>query len=131
MHAELTGGRERRLRVCSRRVKQGQHPDELPLALALGAGHAQRPKAARRECVDRLIDLRLDLRGVRRQVQNDLRRALGHPERAAVRAFDRRLGALTHRVKRLEMNDIKRVQRVGVAHAAQDREIDRVVVIGA
>ena len=58
------GGGDGRLGVFARRVKQGQHPEQLPVAVAVGAGHPQRPKAARRELVDRLIDAAFTCAGV-------------------------------------------------------------------
>ena len=43
------GGGDGRLGVVAWRVEQGQHAEELPRAVPLGPGHAQRAEAARRE----------------------------------------------------------------------------------
>ncbi len=130
-HAEVSGGGERRFRVFSWRVKEWQYPYELPRAFAFGTGDAQRPKAAGREFVDRGVDAALDLTGVPGQLEDHLRRALGHLERGPVWRCDGRLGAFTDRVERLEMDDVICLQSVRVLDAVQDRQIDRVVVVGA
>ena len=59
--AQLPRGGDGRLGIVARRVEQGQHAEELPGAVPVGAGHAQRPKAAGGEVVDRLVDRGLDL----------------------------------------------------------------------
>jgi hypothetical protein len=41
------------------------------------------------------------------------------------------LGALVHRIERLEMRDLVGLQRLIVFQAAEDGEIDRVVVVRA
>ena len=110
LHPKLPGGGEGRLRVLARRVKQRQHADQLPRAVSVGAGDAQGSKAARRELVDSLINETLHLAGVRGQLKDHLRRALGHLERGAVWRRDGGLGALTDRVKRLKMRDVIRLQ---------------------
>jgi hypothetical protein len=78
-------GRDGRLGIVARRIEQRQHAEKLPLPVSLGPRHAQRTKAARREFVDRLVDGGLHLRGIGRQRQDHLRRALGHLERLSVR----------------------------------------------
>ena len=60
--------------------------------------------------------------------QDDLRRALGHLEGISIRALDRGLGPLVHGIERREMGDLIGLQRLLVLQAAEDREIDRVVV---
>jgi hypothetical protein len=40
----------------ARRIEQGQHAHKLPFVFLIGAGHAQRTKAACREFVDGLLD---------------------------------------------------------------------------
>ena len=52
--AHLPGGGDGRLGVVAWRVEQGQHAEELPVAVAVGSGHAERTKAAGGEVVDRL-----------------------------------------------------------------------------
>ena len=66
--AHRRGGGDGRCRVVAGRVEQRQHADELPVAVPVGAGHAQRPEAAGGEIVDCLIGGRFDLRGVARPV---------------------------------------------------------------
>ena len=83
-------GGDGRCGVVAGRVEQGQHTDELPVAVPVGAGHAQGPEAPGGEIVDRLIGDRFDLRGVGGQRQDDLRGALGDPERGPVGAGDGR-----------------------------------------
>ena len=75
--AHCCGGGDGRCRVVAGRVEQRQHTDELPVAVPVGAGHAQRPEAAGGEIVDRLIGGGFDLRGVGGQRQDDLRGTLG------------------------------------------------------
>ena len=109
----------------------GNTPTKLPVAVALGARHAQRAKAARREFVDRLVDGGLHLPGVGRQRQDHLRRALRHLERFSVRALDGGLGALVHRVERLEVNHLVALQGVIAFQAAQNGQVDGVVIVRA
>ena len=85
VHAHLSGGRDGRLGLLARRIEQRQHAEKLPLAFLIRPRHAQRAEAARREFVDRLLDRGLDLRGIGRQFQDHLRRALGHLELLSVR----------------------------------------------
>ena len=80
VYAHLAGGRDGRLGVVAGRVEQRQHAEKLPGALPVRPGHAQRAEAARRKLVDRLLDGGLHLPGVGRQLQDHLRRALGHLE---------------------------------------------------
>ena len=85
-HAHLAGGLDRGLGVLARRIEQRQHAEELPLALRVGPGHAQRAEAPRGEVVDRLLALRhAPASALADQGQDHLRRALGHLERLAVR----------------------------------------------
>ena len=106
LHAHLSCGRDRCLGIVPWRIEQRQHAKKLPLAVSLGPRHAQRTKAARGEFVDRLVDGGLHLRGIGRQRQDHLRRALRHLELLSVRALDGGLGALMHRVERLEMDHL-------------------------
>ena len=121
------GGR----RVVARRVEQRQHADELPVAVAVGAGHTQGPEAADGEIVDGLVGGRSDLCGVGGQRQDDLRGAFGDPERRAVGGGDGGLGAFVHRVERLELGDRVIMQSLGVREAAKYREVDGIVVVRA
>ena len=104
LHTHLPRGRDGGLGIFPRRIEQGQHTEKLPLPFSLGARHAQRTKAARSEFVDRLVDGGLNLSGVGRQLQNHLRRALSHLERASVSGFDGGFGAFMHRIEWLEMH---------------------------
>ena len=52
--------------------RKGQHTQEAPMPLVIGAGHAERPKSPYRESIDGLIDRVLHLGRVRRQCQDDL-----------------------------------------------------------
>ena len=131
LHAHLTCRRDGCLGVLPRRVEQGQHAKKLPRALSLGPGHAQGAKTACGELVDGLVDVRLHLRGIARQLQDHLGRTLGHLERRSVRSFDGRLGAFANRVERLEVGHLKPVQRLVVFQAAENRQIDGVIVIVA
>ena len=128
LHAHLPRGRDGCLGIFPRRIEQGQHAKKLPLAFSLGPRHAQRTEAARREFVDRLLDGGLHLPGIGRQRQDHLRRALRHLELLSVRALDGGLGAFMHRVERLEMNHLIALQRLLVFQAAQNGQIDGVVV---
>ena len=124
-------GRDGCLGVVPRRIEQRQHAKKLPFAVALGPRHAQRAKAARREFVDRLVDGGLHLAGIGRQRQDHLRRALRHLELLSVRALDGGLGALMHRVERLEMDHLVALQGLIVFQAAQNGQIDGVVIVRA
>ena len=73
----------------------------MPSAVSVGAGHAQRSEAPRGEIVDGINGGRCDLRSVRGQRQDDLRGALGDPERGAVGGCDGGFGAFVHRVEGL------------------------------
>ena len=114
--------------VFARRIEQRQDAEKPPFAVAVRARDTERTKAARREVVDRLVDGGLHGRRVRRQRQDDLWRALRHLECLSVRALDRGLGPLVHGIERREMCDLIGLQRLLVLQAADDREIDRVVV---
>ena len=110
---------------------RGNTPKKLPLAFSLGPRHAQRTEAARREFVDRLLDGGLHLPGIGRQLQDHLRRALGHLELLAVRALDGGFGALMHRVERLEMDHLIAFQGLIIFQAAQHGQVDGVLVFRA
>ena len=80
----------------------------------------------------RLVDRGLHLGGIAvfGQRQHDLRRALGDPERRAIRSAHRGFGALADRIKRLEVGDLVAALIAG-SQAAQDGHIHRVVVFSA
>src|SRR5277367_5287037 len=125
----LGRGRDGRFGIVTRRIEQRQHAEKLPFAVSVRAGHAKRPKTAGGEIVDRLVDCGLHLSGIRRHGQDDLRGPLGHLKRLAIRALDRGLGAFVHRIEWLEMRDLIRLERLFVLQAAQNGEVDRVVVL--
>ena len=102
----LTRGRDGRLGILPGRIEQGQYADKLPLPISLSPRYAQGTKTARREFVDRLVNGRFYLRGIRRQFQDHLRRALGYLELFSVRPLDGGLGAFMHRVERQEMSHL-------------------------
>ena len=66
-----------------------------------------------------------------RQLQDHLGRALRHLERGPVGGGDGGLGALAHRIERLELDHVVVVQRLIVRQAPEHRQIDGVGVIGA
>ena len=112
-HAHLAGGRDGRLGVVARRIEQRQHAEELPLALRRPPGPrrasgSRAPRTRRRPCSTAAFTCA----GVGRQLEDHLRRALGDLELLAVRALDGGLGALVHRVERLEVDDLVALQRV-------------------
>ena len=129
--AHLPGGRDGGLGVCPGRVEKRQHAQKLPRALAFGSRHAQRAEAACRKFVDGFLDGGLDLTGIGRQLQDHLRRALGHLELFAVRALDGGFGALMHRVERLEMDHLIAFQCLIVFQAAQHGQVDGVLIFRA
>ena len=131
LHAHLSRGRDGCLGIFPRRIEQRQHAEKLPLAVSFGPRDAQRTKAARREFVDRLVDGGLHLFRIGRQRQDHLRRALRDLERLSVRALDGGLGAFMHRVERLEMGDLIAFQGLIVFQAAQNGQIDGVVIVRA
>ena len=129
LHAHLGRGRDGGFGVFTRRIEQRQYAEKLPFPVAIRPGHTERTKAARGEVVDRLVDGGLHGCGIRRQSLDDLRRPLRHLECASIRGLDGGLGALVHWIERLEMRDLIGLQRLLVLQAAQDGEIDRVVVL--
>ena len=102
------------------------------MAVAVGAGHAQRAKAARRELVDRLVDARL---APAPALADSARITCGAPlvtlNVRSVRGRDGGLGAFVHRVERLEVDHLVALQRLVVVQAAEDGQVDGVVVVGA
>ncbi len=131
LHAHLPRRGDGCLGVFSWRVEKGQHAKKPPRAISLDPGHAQGAKTPCGELVDGLVDVRLHLLGIARQLQDHLGRTLGHLEGRSVRSFDGRLGTLAHRVERLEVGHLKPVQRLIVFQAAENRQIDGVIVIRA
>ncbi len=130
LDTHLQRGRDRRPGVLARGVEQRQDPEELPAPVRAGPRHAERAKAARRECIDRLLHLNLDRFRVRCHRQDDLRGALADPEQLPVRSPDQRLGPLVHRIKGLEMQLVVALQGLLIPDPAEHRQIDRVLVIG-
>jgi len=115
--------------ACSaRRIGHGQHANELPLVVLIGAGHAQRAEAACGKIVDRFVDLGLHVCDVGGHLQDDLRRSLRDLELFPVRAFHGGFGALMHRVEGLEMNDLILLQLLIVLDAGDHGEVDGVFV---
>ena len=125
------GGGDRHLGVVPRGIEQGQHPDEIPRTVALGPGHSQRSEASCREPVDGGVDVRLHVRPIRRQFEDDLGGALRHLERGPVGSGDGGLGPLAHRIERLEPGHVVVGQRLPVPEATEHRQIDGVGIIGA
>ena len=72
--------------VLARRVEQREYSEEPPVAVAVGAGHAQGPKASRREVVHRGVHRRLAPARVGGQRQDHLRGSLGDREGRPVAA---------------------------------------------
>ena len=99
LHAHLSRRRDGGLGVFPRRIEQRQDAEKPPFAVAIGARDAERTKAARGEVVDSLVHGGLHRGRVRRQRQDDLRRALGHLECLSIRALDRGLGPLVHGIE--------------------------------
>ena len=110
---------------------RGSTPTKFHGPVPFGPGHAQRTEASCREPVDCRVDLRLHLRRVGRQLQDHLGRALRHLERGPVGGGDGGLGALAHRIERLELDHVVVVQRLIVRQAPEHRQIDGVGVVGA
>jgi hypothetical protein len=80
LYAHLGRGRNGGFGVFARRIEKRQDAEKPPFAVAIGTGDAERTKAAGGEVVDCLVDGGIRRRRVRRQRQDDLRRALGHLE---------------------------------------------------
>ena len=74
---------------------------QSPSPSARATPSERKPRAA--NSLTALSTAAFTCRGIGRQRQDHLRRALGHLERLAVRGLDGGLGALVHRVERLEM----------------------------
>ena len=127
----MPSGRDGGLGFVPRRVEQGQHAEKLPGAFCLGPRHAQRAEAARREFVDGLLDGGFHLPVIGRQLQDHLRRALGHLELLSVRGLDGGFGALVHRVERLEMDHLVAFQGLIVFQTAEHRQVDGVRILRA
>ena len=85
-YAHLPGRLDGRLGVLPGRVEKRQNAEELPLAVGVRPGDAQRTEAACGKCVDGLVHIGLYLRGIGRQLQDHLGRAFGYLERRSVRA---------------------------------------------
>ena len=130
-YAHRQRGRDGGLGIFAWRIEQWQHAEKLPLPVAFGPCHAQRTETASREFIDCLLDGRLYLPGIGRQFQNHLRRTLRHLEGLSVFGFDGGLGAFMHRVERLEMDYLISLQCLFVFQAAQNGQINRVVIFCA
>ena len=128
VHPHLPGARDGCFGLLARRIEQGQHASKLPLVFLIGPGHAQGTEAASRKFIDGFLDGGLYLTGVGRHLQNHLRRSLGHKELLSVPAFDGGFRALMHGVERLEMNDLIALQSLIVLHAADNGQVDGVLV---
>ena len=131
LHAHRGRGRDGGFGIFTRRIEQRQHAKKLPFPVAVRPRHAESTKAARGEIVDGLVDGGFHGGGIGRQRHDDLRRPFRHLERLPVLVLDGRLGALVHRIERLEMRDLVGIQRRLVFQPAEDGEIDRVVVLRA
>ena len=103
VHAHVPGARNRRFGLLTRRIEQGQHPDELPFALLICPGYAKGTEAASRKLIDSLLGGRRDLADVGCHLQNYLRGPFGHKELLPVRSLDGSFCALMHRVEGLKV----------------------------
>ena len=128
LHAHLSRRRDGGLGVFARRIEQREDAEKPPFAVAIGTRDAERAKAASGKVVDGFVHGGLHRVRVRRQREDDLRRALGHLECLSIGALDRGRGPLVHGIEWLKMRDLIGLQRLLVLQAAKDREIDRVVV---
>ena len=102
-HAHLPGAGDGCFGLFARRIEQGQHAHKLPLAFLIRPGDAQRTEAASGKFLHRLFHGGLHLTGIRRHLQNHLRRSLGHKELFPVSSLDGGFRAFVHRVKGLEV----------------------------
>ena len=101
----------------------------LPSPSARATPNERKPRAA--NSLTALSTAGFTCCGIGRQRQDHLRRALRHLERLSVWALDGGLGALVHRVERLEMDDLIALQGLVVFQAAQNGQIDGVVIVRA
>ena len=83
-YAHLFRGRNSALRIGTKRVRERNDAQELPLSPFVGAGYTQRAVAPRSEVIHALLRLRLDLGIPGRQIDDDLRSPLGRLEGLAV-----------------------------------------------
>src|SRR5271156_3658337 len=127
----MPGACDRRFGLLARRVEQRQYAGKLPLTFLIRPGHAQGAEAAAGKLVDRLLYGGLDLTGVARHLQYDLRRSLGHEELCSVCTLYGSLGALMHWVEGLEVDNLIVFQRLIVLYAADHSQIDGVLVLRA
>ena len=121
----------RRLGVFAGRVKQRQHADQPPRAVAVGAGDAQGTKAALRELVDRLSTLPFTSPAF----ADSSRITCGAPlvtlnavPSGALTVASVRLPTGSNGSKCATSYDVQ--DRV-ILDAAEDCQVDRVVVVGA
>ena len=131
VYAHLPGAGDGGFGLLARRIEQGQHAHKLPLAFLIRPGDAQGTEAATGKFIDRFLHGGLYLTGVRRHLQNHLRRSLGHKELFPVSSLDGGFRALVHRVEGLEMEYLIALQRFIVLHAANHRQVNGVLVFRA
>ena len=101
----------------------------LPSPSARATPSERKPRAA--NSLTALSTAGFTCADIGRQRQDHLRRALRHFELLSVRARDRGLGALMHRVEGLEMSHLVALQGLIVFQAAENGQIDGVVIVRA
>ena len=116
--------------VFARRIEQRQHAEKLPLSVAVRSRDTKRAKPARSEIIDGLVHGGLDGGGIRRQRQDNLRRALGNLERLPSAAFTVASVRLCTGSNGMKWVTCIGLQRLLVLQASQHRQIDGVVISG-
>jgi len=110
--------------------KSGRTPRNChrPCASVRATPSERKPRG---KLVDGLLDRRLHLGGIGRQLQDHLRRPFGCLERVPVRALNGRLGAIVHGAEGLIMNHLVAIQGLRVLQPAQHGQVNGVLILRA